>query len=290
MSAKQQSRVVRAKDFDLSKVTFTEVRTQKHGGKSIWMNYDDHSIFLQTPELHLPFDSGEYYPNDRGGGKYTIYSQMTGHDSDPTMMEFLSKMEGLDQMLKEAAMEHSVPWFKKKTMTMDAVESVFTPMVKHSKDKETGELNGKFPPGFKFKIKRDDDGQVKCSCFKFKESEYSQMNVNDPEKDEHVVLGIHIPDSEKMTKKHEGIFKKGTKVKMVLRCDGIWITNGNFGCTWSAEQIRIKSPPGFNDYAFLEDTDDEDDRGETLEGNFVESSSDEDDAGNELTRTSTKKA
>ena len=290
MSAKEQNRVVKAKDFDLGKVTFGEVKTSSNGMKNIWMNYGDQSIFLQTPELHLPFDTGNFKPDNRGGGKYEIYAQMTGHESDPGMMEFLAKMEEMDAMLKEAAMENSVSWFKKKTMTMDVVESVFIPMVKHSKDKETGEFNGKFPPGFKFKIKQM-DGKVMCRCFKGAER-VDDMNVNRPDQDDHVVLGIHIPDDEKMTKKHEGIFKKGTKVQMVLRCNGIWIINGKYGCTWSAEQIRIKSPPGFNDYAFLEDTDDEDDRGETLDADFVDSSSDDDggDGDDELTRTSTKKA
>ena len=69
------------------------------------------------------------------------------------------------------------------------------------------------------------------------------------------------------------MFKKGTKVKMVLRCNGIWIASGKFGCTWRAEQIKITPAMGFNDYAFLEDSDEE---GEPIEGNFVDTSDDDD--------------
>jgi hypothetical protein len=55
----------------------------------------------------------------------------------------------------------------------------------------------------------------------------------------------------------EEMFKKGTKVKMILRCKGIWISNVGWGCTWSAEQIKIDVPVGFSGYAF-DDSDDDD--------------------------------
>ena len=46
---------------------------------------------------------------------------------------------------------------------------------------------------------------------------------------------------------------KGAMVKVVLKCNGIWIANGKFGCTWRA-QIRVKVPEGgLRDYAILSD-------------------------------------
>ena len=51
---------------------------------------------------------------------------------------------------------------------------------------------------------------------------------------------------------------KGARVKAVLKCNGIWIANGKFGCTWRAEQIRVKLPEGgLREYAILSDSDDE---------------------------------
>ena len=52
---------------------------------------------------------------------------------------------------------------------------------------------------------------------------------------------------------------KGALIKVVLKCNGIWIANGKFGCTWKAEQIRVKVPEGgLRDFAIMSDSEDED--------------------------------
>jgi hypothetical protein len=114
-------------------------------------------------------------------------------------------------------------------------------MVKVSLDSETGEPNGKWPPSFAFKIVKR-DGKILCDCY-------------DSNKKELVTDGEDAVDLEQM-------FKKGTKVKTILKCNGLWISNVGWGCTWRAEQIKIDVPMGFSGYAF-DDSDDEDD-GHTL--------------------------
>ena len=269
--------------FDVSKVKFSPVKASNGGGKTIYLNYDEHSIYLQPPEMELPFDSGNFYPIDGsvGSGKYAIDVDLKGESE-----EFCQKLQELDEYLKQAAIDNSVAWFKKKTMTMDTVDTVYTPIVKVSVDRETGEPDGKYPPKFKFKINQY-DGVVQCKCF---DADKNLMIVNEKDKDKEgfVCLGTNIPYEDRMTTPHKGIFKRGTKVKTVLRCKGIWIVNGKFGCTWSAEQIRIKPPAGFDDYAFLDDTDEEE-RGEKIEGNFVYSSDEDDDEGAGLSRQVSRK-
>ena len=78
-------------------------------------------------------------------------------------------------------------------------------MVKVSLDSETGEPNGKWAPTFAFKIVKR-DGKVLCDCY-------------DSDKKELVLEGDNAVDLETM-------FKKGTKVKMILRCNGLWIASG----------------------------------------------------------------
>ena len=270
MSSAKAFKPLKAEQLDVSNLKFSPVKSLSNGGKSVWVNHGESSLYVQTPELEIPFDSGNFYPQDKNptSGKYTIKVALKGDEAE----SFRLKMTEMDDFLKQAGIDNSLLWFKKKTMTMDAIDSIYTPMIKVSCDKETGEPDGKYPDGFTFKINQY-DGQVQCKCF---DADKNPMNVNEPEKENHVVLGIHIPWSESANTPHQGVFKKGTQVKAVLRCKGIWITNGNFGCTWSAEQIRIKPKPGFDDYAFLDDSDEEESR-ETIEGNFVNSSSDDDD-------------
>ena len=41
---------------------------------------------------------------------------------------------------------------------------------------------------------------------------------------------------------------------MLIRCNGIWLINGKFGCTWKVEQLRTEVPTKrFDDYAFRDD-------------------------------------
>ena len=255
------ARPIKANELNVKDITFSDVRTNKAGGKTIYINNSDRgSLFVQTPELEIPFDSGNW--NVDGSATKELYDMLCS----------------LDEKVKEEAMKESLAWFKKKKLTMEGIGEKYTPMVKFSIDSETGEPDGKYPPTFRFKINQY-DGSVQCVCWQHGSKE--PMNVNEPEKEGFVKLGINCPYGSKV--KHEGVFKKGTKVKMVLRCNGIWVTNGNFGCTWSAQQIRIKTAPTFNNYAFLDDTDDEDEvrTTEKLDTNFVESSDEEADEADE---------
>ena len=60
-------------------------------------------------------------------------------EDNPDIKEFHDKLQSMDELLKQKAVENSVPWFKKKTMTMDTIDSLYSPMIKVSVDAETGE-------------------------------------------------------------------------------------------------------------------------------------------------------
>ena len=55
------------------------------------------------------------------------------------------------------------------------------------------------------------------------------------------------------------LIKKGSKVKLLLRCNGLWVANGKFGCTWRAEQMKVSRAASFDDYAFDDSEEEEDD-------------------------------
>ena len=272
---------MKCEDFDKSNVTFSKMYTSKAGGKTLYLNYDGQGIFIQTPEMEVPFDSGDFEPssNNPTSGKYKVRVSLKGHDSDPKMKAFYEMMTTLDEMIKGEAVKNGLGWFKKKNFSMDAAENAYNEMVKHSIDKETGEISDRYPPAFTFKIVQYDD-EVKCKCHL--DGEKKMMNVNDPEGEGYVNLGIVRPYDERATIKHEGVFKKGTRVKMILKCSSIYIISGRFGCTWQAEQIRIKPQQAFSDYSFL-DSDEEgaegDAKTETLgDSTAIESSDDEEPA------------
>ena len=245
-------------EVDLSKMTYSPVKSLPSGAKLIYLNHDSSQLFVQTPEMNIPFDSGTYYAENDNSGKFAIKVSMDNMANNPQMKEFHDMLAQLDEKIMNDGIANSLAWFKKKNPNADVIKELYTPMVKVSRDSETGEPNGKWADSFGFKIVKR-EGKVQCDCYD------SEKNVLTVDGDDSVDL--------------EGMFKKGTKVKMILKCNGLWIASGKFGCTWKAEQIRINTPTGFSGYAF----DDDEDEGEPLtrqstapqttkeEDNFVES-------------------
>ena len=214
-------------------------------------------IYLQTPEVSLPFDP-KYFADNENSGKFSIQVSMKDMEDNPSLQQFHDKLCELDTFLKEKAMENSVPWFKNKKMSMETIESLYTPQIKVSVDPETGEPNGKYPPRFGFKVVKK-DGDIQCSVY---DNQKTVFDING-KTDEPVNI--------------TNVLMKGSSVKVVLKCNGVWIANGKFGCTWRAEQIRVKVPEGgLQEFAILSDSDDE---GDTVEQdnptNLIEDSDEE---------------
>ena len=254
-------------NVDMGSVSYSAVKSLPSGAKIIYLNYKGGPLFVQTPEMTVPYDSGTFYADTDSSGKYAIKVSMDGHKDNSQMKAFHDMLQQMDQKIMDSGIENSLAWFKKKSLTEEIAKELYTPMVKVSIDSETGEPNGKWAPTFAFKIVKR-DGKVQCDCY-------------DSDKKEVPLTGDDSVDLSTM-------FKKGTKVKMILKCNGLWIASGKFGCTWRAEQIKINSPIEYSGYAF----DDEEDEGTDLTrtesnmngdkpDNFVESEEEADEEADE---------
>ena len=233
----------KAANIDVSKISFSGVRSLDNGGKMVFMNYDDGKFYVQTPELEVPFDA-RYFGDDGDntlsskGGKYSIKVQLK--DSDENVAVFKDKLKQMDELLKQKASENSQAWFKKPKLSMDAINELYTPFVSVSRDRDTGEPDGKYPDTFGFKIHK-------------KDNRFPDFSIYDNKKN---VFDVNGDNGEKVDLLN--VIIKGAQLKVVLKCNGIWIANGKFGCTWKAEQVRIKVPEeGLRDFAIESDEDDE---------------------------------
>ena len=249
--------------IDISNITFSAPKTLDNGGKMLFLNYGGGiaPLYVQTPEVEIPFDPS-YFSDNENSGKYSVKFSMKGLDENKSMKDFHTWACNMDELLLKKAAENSQSWFKKPKLSHDTLKELYTPMVKVSLDQETGEPNGKWPDSFGFKIIKRDG--------KFKDFSIYDKNA--------VVF-----DVEGTTENPTDISRlitKGAHIKSVLKCNGIWIANGKFGCTWRAEQIRVKVPEGgLRDFAIMSDSDDEDDRVETVTTGktLVEDSTESDD-------------
>tara|TARA_B100000683_G_scaffold69290_1_gene67787 strand:+ start:3666 stop:4526 length:861 start_codon:yes stop_codon:yes gene_type:complete len=233
---------MKASKVDLSKVTISSLKTLDNGAKMCYVNYNGgvSPMYLQTPEVDIPFDAS-YYSDNEKSGKYQVRFSLKDLDDNKSIRDFHSKMVEMDNFLKEKALENSVSWFKKAKMSMDTIDSLYTPMVKQHLDPESGEPTGKYPDSFGFKIVKK-DGKVQCPMYN---EDKVYFDVNGETENPTTV---------------ERVLVKGSKVKVVLRCNGVWVANGKFGCTWRAEQMLVKVPDGgLNEFAIQSDSDDEDD-------------------------------
>jgi hypothetical protein len=251
-------------DFDVSKVSFSHAKAMSSGAKLFFLEYDGGPIVIQSPEMALTFDPQTY--EDGPGAKYTVKTNM--NLSNESCKLFHDKMVEFDERIRVLSKENSVEWFKKKNLSDDVIESMFTPTIRVHVDGETGEPSGRFPPTFGFKVKKK-DGNFMCGLFNGSEPKiivdgkrmHPPINVNDKEGENYM----------EFTK----CMKKGTQVKGLFKCDFVWGPPNKLGATWSAQQLRIKVPKGFDEYAFMDDSDDEGQSEKLAQGNYIESESED---------------
>jgi hypothetical protein len=248
-------------EVDVGKLHYSDPKSMPNGGKIAYINYGDgiDSISIQTPQVSFPFNA-TFYP-DEHGGKFSCVFSLKSNETDEK--EFIEKMNEIDEKIKNDAKINSQAWFKKKSITDDALDEKYKPIVKYSVDEETGEKSGKYPPTMKFKVVQRND---KFQC-KFYDETKKRLNVDNAEE----------TDFNDVSK----LLAKGTTGRILLTCRGLWFTSAGFGSMWNAEQIKLKVPKVLEDYAFRDDdgefVDESDDKEEEEEEEESESESGSDE-------------
>ena len=196
-------------------------------------------------------------------GKYSVSVKFDNLD-DKSQSDMHSVLNELDNVLLKSCYENRAVWLKKAGITEEGIKLLYTPLIKRSVDKETGEVNGKWPDEFRFKmVKREGVYQFKMFDENNALIDLSDMDVTE-------------------------IMKRGSKVKAVLRCNGVWISGGKFGCTWKAQQLKVEAPKKMKECAFESDDEEEpddeeehDDGGDKVEAEADDSDDDSDSSDSE---------
>lgn len=138
------------------------------------------------------------------------------------MEDFEAMMNELDDWLIQKCSENSLSWLKMKTASPEVVSALFNRTVKFSKDKETGEPDGKYPNTLRIRIPVRDD------------------KVMYPIFDE---FGNQITSMETVMK-----FNRGARISFILECAGVYFASGKFGYTsWQQFQARLwREAPVYN--------------------------------------------
>ena len=238
--------LVKSHSLNFDNISISDMRVNDNGGKSVYLNYENGIFKMQTPVMQMPYNMGVYDKGDYP--KYSIDVAFRDLDSDYRIRGFHENMNQLEKFILETALKNSKKWFAKTHKSLDVLSALFTPLVKKSIDRETGEPDGRYADTMKFKLPVR-DGRPGFDITDFEDK---------PLKDAELA----------------SMLTKESKVQAILRCGGIWIIAGKFGCTWTVEKLRVESSgAGGNNISFIDD--DEDSQNESEEE--VEDTSDEDD-------------
>jgi hypothetical protein len=215
-----------AKEFDASKITYSDVKMLENGGKVVYVSYNKAPLVLQTPEMSAPFGMQNWNNDNRI--KYTMDLSFKGMDRRVGVQTFYNVLESLDNKLVEDAFKNQATWFKGRKITSPEVASaLYTPLIKHAKDKDTGEVTDKWPPTFKMTV---------------------------PWKDNKFMCEVY--DDKRNPLDLSAIDTKGARVTGIIQFMGLWMAGGKFGSSWRVLQMKIVPNQALRGYAFKENPED----------------------------------
>jgi len=232
--------VLLPKQIDVSKIKYSEVKTMKSGAKSVYVNYGNDKLTIQTPSLYLPYgvsppysEKKEEEPSDKFIPGSALDVSFRGMDDNSKIKLFYDKLRELEQKIIDDAFINRQAWFKDDFDDNKAfVKKLFSPIVKVDKDPNTGKEIGKHPPTFKAKIASDyKTGEPIIDC---KNMENEDVDFNE-------------------------IFKtlKGARAILIVQLSGLWFAGGKYGCSWKVCSAKFQLAQ-YQKIAFVKDSDEED--------------------------------
>tara|TARA_X000000368_G_scaffold418956_1_gene421059 strand:+ start:5173 stop:6102 length:930 start_codon:yes stop_codon:yes gene_type:complete len=202
-------------------IMFTKAKINANGRKQIGIQNTNSkkSVFLSTP-LMLTWGVNEYVDEKTGSKSYDMALQFPNDEfNNPECVSFLKNMQQLEKRIKTDAIENCKDWLNKTKTNADAIDALWTPMLRYPKDKDTGDFDYSRAPTLKVKLN-------------YWDGEYKNTEIYD---DEQKVLFPNDND----TIPHE-LITKGAHVATILSCGGLWVANGKFGITWRLFQAVVK--------------------------------------------------
>tara|TARA_Y100000385_G_scaffold49592_1_gene46296 strand:- start:4233 stop:5096 length:864 start_codon:yes stop_codon:yes gene_type:complete len=211
----------------------------KSGAKSVYVNYSGSKINIQTPVMNIPYgvnDNQKFIKDDPKRKdeppKYDITVSFKGIDENPKIKVFHDKMKELEEKIIDDAFANRLAWFKNNYGgNKDTVSNMFSNIIKHDKDKETGEVVNKYPPTFKAKIPYN----PLESKFEFDSYDMDNKEVDFTE----YVSNL-----------------KGGRAQFIIQLNGIWFSAGMFGCSWKIVSGKFQQSNASKP-TFIPDSDDD---------------------------------
>jgi hypothetical protein len=205
---------------------FSAPKPNSSGAKSINIlnKLTNSGLRISTP-LMLTWGASDFLdPNTgKGNGKFEMSLQFPSDDyKNEETEKFLQNMIQFEQKIKDTALEKSKEWFGKVHKNSEVVEALWTPMLKYSKDKHSGEYDLTKAPTLRVKIPVW-EGIWRCEVY--------------DEDDNKLFPNTSNPNMTPLD-----YLQKGTNLAVLIQCGGLWFANGKFGITWKLIQAVVQKP------------------------------------------------
>ena len=211
--------------YKLSDVDIAGPKLNKSGGKSANLIYKPtkKALYLNMQVPLLTWGATSFKDPQSGKETFDLALQFPRKDySSKETDKLLANMQALENKIKAEAIQNSMAWFNKKTMTPEVIEALWTPMLKYPKDQSTGEPDVTKAPTLK----------VKMPCWEGK----FDCEIYDP------AGNMLFPDLRTGATPIE-LIPKGVNIVAIIQCGGLWFANGKFGCTWRLFQAVVQPKP-----------------------------------------------
>lgn len=214
------SNVILPRDFDISNLTFGEMKRMDNGGKMVSVGYNGQPLILQTCECYAPFGVSCYQNDDGKAPSYALNLSFKNMDTRKSLQQLYELFSALDERNIQMGMENATTWLsqKKQPKTTDVIEALYTPTVIVAKD-------DRYPSTFKFKIPTK-NGRPSCDV-------YDKNN-------QQIDLMEYINGDTNRT--------KGAKCTAIIQCTGIWLAGSKFGMSWKCVQLKCCVRENFNGF------------------------------------------
>ena len=219
-------RIIDGTQFNAENIIFSAPKATPQGAKSVnVLNKATKTILTLSTPLMLTWGASDYKAEgeEKGNGKFEMSLQFpTAEYQTADTSAFLANIKGLEEKIKASALINSKEWFGKVHKSSEVVDALWTPMLKYSKDKNTGEPDLTKQPTLRVKLPQwegvwkseiyDEDG---CKLF--------------PSMTNQAVTPLDY-------------LKKGSNIMCLIQFGGIWFINGKFSANWKLVQAVVQKP------------------------------------------------
>ena len=202
---------------------YTKPKVNSVGGRSVGIvNSKTSTVLNLSSPLMLTWGVNDFTDEKSGKVSYDLALQFPNDGFEtPATKKFLANIAAFEKRIKEDAITNSKEWFSKPKMTSDAVDALWTPILKYPKNKDTLEADTTRAPTLKVKLP-------------FWDGQWKELELYD------VDMQPIFPDASNPALSPKDLIAKGSHIAVSIQCGGIWFANGKFGVTWKLFQAIVK--------------------------------------------------